>query len=116
MITGRATKRFVRGSPKKLNRIVKLIRGKKVKEARAVLSYLAGKNKIPVLKTLDSAVANLKDIEGSLKVDEADFFVMGATVDPGPSLKRARAGSFTRINVIKHRMSHITITVATEGG
>ncbi|RKX69307.1 50S ribosomal protein L22 [candidate division WOR-3 bacterium] len=111
-----AKKRFVRASPKKLNRIVRLIRGKKVREARAILNHLVGKNKIPVLKTLDSAVANLKDIEGSLKLDEEEFYVKEAKVDPGPGLKRARAASFTRVSIIKRRLSHIRITVATEGG
>lgn len=116
MIEARAVKKFVRSSPKKLNRIVGLIRGKQVREARAILGYLAGQNKIPILKTLNSAVANLKDIEGSLKVDESEFFVKEARVDPGPSLKRTRPASFTRVSVIKHRMSHITITVAVKGG
>ncbi|HID32767.1 MAG TPA: 50S ribosomal protein L22 [bacterium (Candidatus Stahlbacteria)] len=116
MREAKAYKRFVRASPKKLNRIARLIRGKQVKEARAILNYLVGKNRIPVLKTLNSAVANLKDIEGSLKVDEDEFFVKEARVDPGPSLKRARAGPRARVNFIKHRLSHISIIVATEGG
>ncbi len=112
---GVAIKRFERASARKVNRLLSLIRGKDVIRARNLLAFLPTPTKIPVLKTLNSAVANLKNQEGKLKIEDKDLFVKSAVVDGGPMMKRWRAGPFGMPHMIRRRTCHITIMVDQKG-
>jgi large subunit ribosomal protein L22 len=61
-----------------------------------------------VSKVLDSAVANAEN-NNNLSAD--DLFVKEAYVDEGPTLKRWQFRAMGRVNRIRKRSSHITITV-----
>lgn len=108
---GRAVKRYERVSPRKVKRMLDLIRGKNVLDARALLQFHPSRSKIPILKTLNSAVANLKNNVGTLRIDDKDLFVKQAKVDPGPQMKRWRAGFRGTADMIIKRTSHITLVV-----
>ena len=108
---GRAIKRYERVSPRKVKRMLDIIRGKGVLEARALLQFYPSRSKIPILKTLNSAVANLKNNVGTLRIDDNDLFVKEAKVDPGPQMKRWRAGFRGTADMIKKRTSHITLII-----
>ncbi|KPK71787.1 hypothetical protein AMJ87_06565 [candidate division WOR_3 bacterium SM23_60] len=107
----RAVKRFERMSPRKVKRMLDVIRGKGIVEARAILQFHHSRSKLPVLKTLNSAVANLKDRIGTVRVDDNDLFVKEAKVDPGPTMKRWRPGFRGTADMIKRRTCHITVVV-----
>ncbi len=107
----RAVKKYERVSPRKVKRILDIIRGKGVIEARAQLQFYHSRSKIPVLKTINSAVANFKDMVGTLKIDDEDLFIKEARVDPGPQLKRWRPGFRGSANMIRRRTCHITVVV-----
>jgi large subunit ribosomal protein L22 len=99
-------------SPKKVRRVLALIRGKKVPEAQAILRFIPSPSARAVLKTLTSAVANAE--HNALLSPEA-LRVVAAYADDGPRLKRARPQARGRINPILKRTCHITIVVDEEG-
>ena len=106
----KATAKFVRYTPRKVNQVLTLIRNKKVEKAFEILSFLPKSAATLVSKVLKSATANsgkLKDYSG-LKVKEA-------WVCNGPVLKRVRPGPQGRGMPIKKRTSHLTIVVTDAG-
>lgn len=109
----RASKRYERGSPLKIRRMLKIIKGKKIPAARAVLQFHHSRMRVPVLKTLNSAVANLKSIVGAVRLDDKDIIVREATVNDGPQMKRWRPGFRGSADMIIRRTCHIALTVDT---
>ncbi len=107
----RAVKRYERVSSRKVKRMLDVIRGKGVLEARALLRFHPSRSKIPILKTLNSAVANLKVKVGTVRVDDSDLFVKEARVDAGPTMKRWRAGFRGTADMIRRRTCHITLVI-----
>ena len=108
---GVAIKRYERVSARKVNRLLGLIRGEAVIKARNTLVFLHSRTKIVVLKTLNSAIANLKNKEGKIKVDDNDLYVKSATADGATMLKRWKAAPHGMPHMIRRRTCHITITV-----
>ena len=104
-----ARARFIRQSPYKVRRVLELVRGLPVGEARVVLDHTNRKAADVVKKCLDSAVANA---EHNLALDADDLFVSQAYADEGPTLKRWRPRARGRATRINKRTSHITIVVA----
>jgi len=109
-----ACARFQRGSSRKMNRILTLIRNKPVQKAVSILDFLPKPSKKPIVKTLKSAVANAMVKVGKAKITEQDLFVKMATADGGPVMKRFKAGARGSAARILHRTCHINITVATK--
>lgn len=106
----KATAKFVRYTPRKVNQAITLIRNKKVEKAFEILSFLPKSAATLVSKVLKSAIANsgkLKDYSG-LKVKEA-------WVGNGPILKRMRPGPQGRGMPVKKRTAHLTIVVTDAG-
>ncbi|KSW20702.1 MULTISPECIES: 50S ribosomal protein L22 [Cellulomonas] len=110
----KAKARFVRVTPQKARRVVDLIRGKQAAEAVAVLKFAPQAAAEPVLKTVQSAVANA--VEGakrnSERLDEADLYISEVFVDEGPTLKRFRPRAQGRAGRIMKRTSHITVVIS----
>jgi ribosomal protein L22, bacterial type len=106
----RATAKFVRYTPRKVNQVCTLIRGKKVEKAFETLTFLPKSATTLVEKVLKSATAN----SGKLK-DYSNLKVKEAWVGNGPILKRMRPGPMGRGMPIKKRTSHLTIVVTDIG-
>jgi large subunit ribosomal protein L22 len=100
--------RFVRIAPRKIRLVVSLIRGLTVEKARRQLMVSDKLAATPILKALNSAVANAVN---NLKLDEKSLFVSKAYVDEGPKIKRSTPRAQGRATPIRLRMSHITIVV-----
>lgn len=92
-------------SPKKLRLIADLIRGKRVERAQAVLGLLNKKGARPMLKLLNSAVANAKH---NHNLSEG-LVVSAVTVDGGPMLKRFTPKAHGRATPVRERTSHINL-------
>ena len=110
----RAQARFVRVTPMKSRRVVDLIRGKSIPEAVALMRFAPQSASEPVLKVLNSAVANARfaaDQTGTA-FDETTLVVSSAYVDEGPTMKRFRPRAQGRASRINKRTSHITVVVA----
>ena len=104
----RAMAKYIRVSPLKARQVVDLIRGKDVREARAILKYTNKKAAPLIAKVMNSAVANA---EHNFDMDSDDLYVSEIYVDEGPSLKRIKPRAYGRGDMIKHRTSHITVVV-----
>ncbi len=108
---GIAKSRFVRGSARKYRLIADLIRNKQIDKALNKLYVLENpKLKIPIYKTLKSAIANAEYKVGKAKFERKNFYVVEVKVDVGPVLKRIR-GATRSPALIRRRTSHITIKV-----
>lgn len=107
----KAHARFIRMSPRKVRLIAGLIRGMDVARAEAQLRYYRKAASRPVLKLIQSAVANAAH---NFKITDG-LYVKRITVDVGPALKRFRARAFGRAADIKKRMSHITVVLDQRG-
>lgn len=105
----RAQARGVRIAPMKARRVVDLIRGLPTEEAQAVLQFAPQAASEPVLKVLNSAIANAAN---NHSMDARQLVIAEAYVDEGPTMKRIRPRAQGRAYRIRKRSSHITIVVA----
>ena len=104
----RAVAKYVRVSPRKVQIVIDLIRGKQVDDALAILMYTP-KSAAPVVeKLLYSAIANA---ENNLEMSRDSLYVAEVYANQGPTLKRYWARSHGRADLIKKHTSHITIVL-----
>lgn len=108
----RATVKYIRTSPPKMRRVVDLIRGHHVEEARRILRFSPLGATHDVEKLLNSAVANAEQQPG---VISENLMVSRAWVDEGPTLKRFRPRAYGRATRVRKRTSHVTLVVRTMG-
>jgi large subunit ribosomal protein L22 len=100
-------------SPFKVRQILDIVRGKNVNEAINTLKFTNKKAAKIILKTLNSAIANLSSNDDAYDVD--NFYVKTAFVDGGPMMKRWRAAAMGRAVRILKRSSHLTIIISQKG-
>ena len=96
-------------APRKARMTLDLIRGKSVKDARAILNNTNTKSSRLILKVLNSATANAVN---NLNLKEEELFVSECFINPGPVLKRIKFGSRTKVDRRDKRTSHITVKVS----
>ena len=96
-------------APRKARMTLDLVRGKSVKDARAILNNTNTKSSRLILKVLNSAVANAVN---NLNLKEEELFVSECFINPGPVLKRIKFGSRTKFDRRDKRTSHITVKVS----
>jgi large subunit ribosomal protein L22 len=104
----RAQAKFVRITPMKARRVVDLIRYLPAQDAVNLLTFAPQAASEPVLKVLQSAMANAEHNE---RLDKDNLFVSEAYVDEGPTMKRFRPRAQGRAYRIRKRSSHITVAV-----
>ncbi|HOE97224.1 MAG TPA: 50S ribosomal protein L22 [Candidatus Sumerlaeota bacterium] len=110
-----ATVRFTRVPPRKARIVADLLRGLTVEEAQEQLQLVHRPSAAPVISNLlKSAVANARTGERAEGVDPEELIIGEIFVDGGPMLKRYRPKAFGRANIIRKRMSHITIRLYRE--
>ena len=105
----RAEHKYARISPRKVEIICNMIRGKDAKAAEGYLMATPKAGSELILKLLRSACANA---ENNFEMDPAKLYVAKTWVAPGPILKRGRASARGRYARIFKRTSHITVIVA----
>ncbi len=104
----RAVTKYVRVVPRKARLAADLIRGKHVEYAFEQLAHCKMKAGALIAKTLKSAVANAENNEGK---DRKNLYVAEMLVNPGPSMKRAKARNKGGRSPILKRTSHFVIRV-----
>jgi len=109
----RAVTRGLRISPRKARLVADVIRGKNVNEALQNILLSNRKGARMIRKTLESAIANA---ENSYNVDVDDLFVVRATIDMGPSMRRLRPRAMGRADIVRRPTSHVTIVVGDKRG
>lgn len=110
-MSARAEARYVRQSPRKVGRVLELIRGQGVELALNRLHFGKEKAAHAIEKVLRSAMANYLQSEEGKSKDPRSLYVQQAYANEGPRLKRARAASMGRGSSILRRTTHITIVV-----
>ena len=103
-----ATGRFIRVSPSKARLVADLIRSKQVGEALSILQHAPQAAARLIEKVLRSAIANA---EHNHQVRGFEELRVGVVVDGGPVLKRVRPRAMGRAFWIRHRTSHIAVTL-----
>ena len=96
-----------RQSPRKVRLVADLVRGKKVNDALALLSFTTKRASNPFGKLISSAIANAK----GLSILPENLIVKKISVDAGATLYRRRPRSRGMANTIRKRTSHISVTL-----
>ena len=105
----KAINKNVRSSPRKVNILLKNIRGKKVDIAIRDLSFARQRIASEIKKTVQSAVANA---ENNNQYDIDNLYVKEAFVGKSIVLKRFRARAKGRASGIKKPYSNLTIILS----
>jgi large subunit ribosomal protein L22 len=101
----------IRVSPRKLNLVAAMIRGKKAQDAVAQLTFSKRRIAGTVKKTLESAIANAEN-NHSLDVDR--LVVSRAEVGRASVMKRFHARGRGKSSTIEKWFSHLKIVVAEQ--
>jgi large subunit ribosomal protein L22 len=101
-----ARARYVRMSPRKVRRVVDLVRGERAVDALTILKFDPHAASEPVYKVVASAIANA---EHNLELDRDTLVIAAAYVDEGRTLPRIRPRAQGRAYRIRKRTSHITV-------
>ena len=101
--------KYVRISPRKVQIVLDLIRGKDVETAMAILKYTPKSACEYLEKLLKSAVANAENNYG---LDKSNLIVSECFVCPGPIMKRIMPRAQGRAFRINKRTSNVTLVVA----
>lgn len=105
---GRAKMSNLRINSKKVNLLVRHLRGKSLNEALAILTYSPQSAAEPLKKLLNSAAANAVNNNG-LNRDLLYVAEMNAT--EGPTMKRIRPRARGAASWILKRSSHVTVVL-----
>ena len=106
-----ASARQVRVSPRKVRLVLDIIRGKKVDEALAILTFLKAPSARTVAKVVKSAAANA---ENNYQMTPTQLRIVRTYANEGQTVRRFRAGARGRVNPFRRRFSHITVVVEEE--
>ncbi len=104
----RAYLRYARISPRKVQVVLDLIRGKDAGTAMAILKNTPKSASEYLVKLLKSAIANA---EHNFSMDVSKLYVSECFVCPGPTLKRIMPRAKGSADRILKRTSHVTLVV-----
>ena len=107
--TVKSINRNVRSSPRKVNILLKHIRGKKADVAIRDLSFAKQRVAMDIKKTVQSAIANA---ENNNQYDIDNLYVEEAYVGKSIVLKRFRPRAKGRASAIKKPYSNVTIILS----
>ena len=107
--TVKAINRNVRSGARKINTLLKNIRGKKVDVAIKNLSFARQRIAFEIKKTVQSAIANA---ENNNQFDIDNLYIKEAYVGKSIVLKRFRARAKGRASGIKKPYSNVTIILS----
>ena len=105
----KAINKNVRSSPRKINLLLRNIRGKKADTVLRDLSFARQRVAHDIKKTVQSAIANA---ENNNQYDIDNLYVKEAYVGKSLVLKRFRARAKGRASAIKKPYSNLTIILA----
>ena len=107
--TVKAVNKNVRSSPRKINILLKNIRGKKADIAIKNLSFVRKRVALDIKKTVQSAIANA---ENNNQYDIDNLYIEEAYVGKSIVLKRFRPRAKGRASAIKKPYANLTIILS----
>jgi len=105
----RAVTRFLIVSPIKLRPVADLVRRKTYPEAVSILENMPHKGAGLIKKTVVSAASNALNQDKQLVEDM--LYIKSILIDEGPRMKRIWYRGRGRADMLKKKMSHITVVV-----
>jgi large subunit ribosomal protein L22 len=105
----RASLKHLRVAPRKARLVSGLVRGLDVNKAANQLKFLNKKSAKPMLKLLESAVANAIN---NYDLDRNNLIIKEIKVDEGRVLKRWLPRAHGRATILRKKMSHVTIILS----
>lgn len=101
-------------SARKVRLVADLMRGQKVSDARDILQFTVKASAKPLLKLLESAVANADHAaqEAHADVDTDEMIIKHIVVNEGRTLQRFQPAPRGRAARIRKRSSHVEIRIA----
>lgn len=106
-----ASLRNVPTSPRKMRLVADMIRGKEVNMALDMLKFSSKEASRRVEKLLLTAIANWKEKNEGVRMEDANLVVKSINVDSARILKRLRPAPQGRAHRIKKRSNHVTIFI-----
>lgn len=104
----KAQAKWIRIGPRKLARVLEIVRGKPALEALTLLKFMPQKGARIIEKTIMSAVANAKN---NYKMDETQLMITEAFANKAIVMKRMQPRARGRGFPINKRTSHLTVFV-----
>lgn len=98
-------------SPRKVRIVTDLLRKKSVEGARTQLQFLSKKSVTPILKLINSAVANAQH---NFKLDPAELVIKSITVNQGTVMKRYKPRAQGRATPIRRRTSIVELILIVD--
>ncbi len=111
-----ASLRNVPTSPRKMRLVADMIRGKEVNLALDMLKFSSKEASRRVEKLLLSAIANWKEKNEGVRMEDANLYVKSINVDSARILKRLRPAPQGRAHRIRKRSNHVTIYIDSNVG
>ncbi|MBI2356308.1 MAG: 50S ribosomal protein L22 [Candidatus Doudnabacteria bacterium] len=102
----KAYARYIHVSPRKLRLVADLIDRNSVDEALMQLKFSHKKAALPIMKALNSAVANAVH---NFDLNKEQLYIKKLTIDPGPVIKKAAPRAQGRAFLVRKRTSHINV-------
>lgn len=109
----RASLGDLRISPRKVRLVTDLLNQKSVEVAKMRLRFTTKKAAKPVLKLINSAVANATN---NFQLDASKLFIKSIFVNQGTPMVRYKARAQGRVAPIKHRISKVNIILVEKEG
>ncbi len=105
--------KFIRMSPRKLRLVAKHVKSLGPDEASSKLPFLEKRAALPILKTLNSAIANAIN---NHKIEQKNLRIKNILIEEGARVKRMDKSHGARFNrgILQKRMSHIKV-ILTDG-
>ena len=107
-----AKARFQRISPRKARVVLNMVRGKNVADALSELRFTSKAAAPIVSKLIDSAIANARNKDPDVDLDELVISTAFADQAPNQHMRRWRPRAMGRATMIKKGMSHITVVLS----
>lgn len=104
----KASANFTRMAPRKMRLLADMLRGKKAAAALDILEFSTRWARTPLLKLLNSAIANAVH---NFNLQKENLYIKTIEVNQGPMLKRWSARAFGRAGQIQKKTSHIIIVL-----
>jgi large subunit ribosomal protein L22 len=96
-------------TPRKVRLVTDMVKGKRVPQALAELSFLPKRASLPIMKLIESAVANAKQ-KGE---DPANLVVKNITVNSAGMLVKFMPRAMGRAAPVRRRKSQISVFLTT---
>ena len=107
--TAKCVAKTVRVTPRKARLVIDQIRGKKVSDAYAILTFTPNGASEPIIKVLKSAAANAVN---NFKMNESKLYIKTIYVTEGPRLKRYLPRAKGSADTLLKRTCNVNIVVA----